>query len=355
MQLFDRYSQSKIWDAFIKEKYDFLIQGLEKGKIAPNYQFNWGGTFLNEAIISRKLRLAKKLIECGADVNKFDNHGRTALMCLVEQRRSLISDKDYLNKLQSEDEEMVLLLKEAGADFDKPDSDGKTALVRLINESLPIGWRGIVPPGTFDDFNSYKDGALLLIQYGADINRQDNTGQTPLFAACAQRSLQALSFLLSRGANIHLTDNQGKTALMTACESKSAWVSGVERLVAAGSNINHQDEKGETALMKAVSSENKEIVSLLIQRSADVTKEDEKGETALMKAIQIENLELVKTLIDSEANVFRKNHEGTDAFNLAMQKGNLLIGEMLKTKVREVIKNKMQNRLFFIQQLEQTR
>ena len=142
---------------------------------------------------------------------------------------------------------------------------------------------------------------------------------------------------------------------MTVCESKSDWVSGVERLVAAGSNINYQDEKGETALMKAVSSENKEIVSFLIQRNADVTKEDEKGETALMKAIQIENLELVKTLIDSEANVFRKNHEGTDAFNLAMQKGNLLIGEMLKTKVREVIKNKMQNRLFFIQQLEQTR
>jgi ankyrin repeat protein len=50
----------------------------------------------------------------------------------------------------------------------------------------------------------------MLIQRGADINKGDNEGKTPLYWALDKNNLPLVESLLSKGADINKGDNEGK-------------------------------------------------------------------------------------------------------------------------------------------------
>ena len=53
----------------------------------------------------------------------------------------------------------------------------------------------------------------LLIDAGADKEKADNSGHTPLHRAAQRGSLDVLGLLLERGADTHARTKAGKTAL----------------------------------------------------------------------------------------------------------------------------------------------
>jgi hypothetical protein len=67
---------------------------------------------------------------------------------------------------------------------------------------------------------NFKDGSVLrlLLEHDADINVQNQAGQTPLQWASMNGALEVVRLLLEHGADVEAMDNDGKTALQVAAE-----------------------------------------------------------------------------------------------------------------------------------------
>jgi len=64
--------------------------------------------------------------------------------------------------------------------------------------------------------------ATMLLDWGADINTQDDSGATPLIHAVMLGDLDLVKWLVQRGANLELKNNNGETALATATSNEKA-------------------------------------------------------------------------------------------------------------------------------------
>ncbi|MBO7244293.1 MAG: ankyrin repeat domain-containing protein [Alphaproteobacteria bacterium] len=292
MRFFNKWNQEKIEKVFIDGQFDFLIKGLETGKIDPNMKI-YGTPFLNEAC--RKLgtvTLIQKLIEKGVDVNQFDMFTRTPVMIVIERYLGLVGEQDD-EALKNENERLLTLLKEAGADFNKRDGEDKTPLERLIQRAHPVYYRNAMPNGYVDFFNNYWKKAELLIRYGANINAKDKNGKTPLMEAVQQRSFGAVKFLIQNGADVNLADEKGETAVMQVVQD---WYL---------NNIQIKNNKG----------------MLTVDETQEIS------DTSLV--IQNRLLKILEYLISAGADLVQKNKEGLDVYNLAMKKGHGAVAKVI--------------------------
>ena len=112
------------------------------------------------------------LIYNGADVNIFDEDGKTALMCAAAAVGN---------------ETVVRLLINAGADVNIADNQGRTALIEAAStprvENEPM--------------------VKALIDAGADVNIADNWGRTALTEAAFEGNFQCMKLLLKEGAHVN--------------------------------------------------------------------------------------------------------------------------------------------------------
>lgn len=116
------------------------------------------------------------------DVNARDDKGRTAVWYALETRGELHDQRN------ADRGEVVRLLAEAGADLNEQDEKGDTALHKVWD----------------------KECAEALIQEGADVNARNNDGETPLMTSY---SLAVMKLLVTAGADVKAKDKKGMTAL----------------------------------------------------------------------------------------------------------------------------------------------
>jgi len=117
----------------------------------------------------------------------------------------------------------------------------------------------------------------LLVEYGASIDIQDNSGLTALMRTVdnvfkiKHYKLEILNLLIEKGANLDLQTHQGKTALILALEQydnsthnyKTMYIEICKLLVENGCNVHIQDKNKFNALMYATLFNIPEIVKLL--------------------------------------------------------------------------------------------
>ena len=88
--------------------------------------------------------------------------------------------------------EIVKLLLNAGADIDKQDNHGDTALIyAAIKNNIEI--------------------VKLLLNSGADIDKQNNNGDTALIYAAYRNNLEIVEILLDYGADEFILDYENKS------------------------------------------------------------------------------------------------------------------------------------------------
>ena len=134
----------------------------------------------------------------------------------------------YLDHDSEDDLTIVKALLKAGADPNLTDGAGMTSpLMIAIEWNHPKTVRFLLQHGSNP---RYKDrlrgtalhmtaGALdtqslsLLLNAGADINAQDDSGRTPLYRASEIGNLEPVQVLLKHHADPNLRDKEGKTAL----------------------------------------------------------------------------------------------------------------------------------------------
>ncbi len=154
-----------------------LDNGSDSEIVTPN-----AGTPFHRALCGRHYHIAEYLIKLGIDPDIEDDLGRNAMdsvifPCLFADIPSLIETFDFLIAL--------------GSDVNHKDLEGRTVLFTALGlHSEPV--------------------ISKLIDYGAEVNIQDNEGTTPLHLAAVCNHV-ACGILLSHGADHTIRDHKGQT------------------------------------------------------------------------------------------------------------------------------------------------
>lgn len=206
---------------------------------------------LHIACYQSELHLVKILVDAGADVNLVDPTAGTPLQiaCCCRPDSS------------KEDQESVILYLINEANVDLHTIGG--LLGCAINAAC--GWTS-------------SEVVRLMLEKGASIETEDNMGRTAVHFAAA-RSIGVFEEIFGSGGDVGLADTMGRTALHWASASGIAYV--VNRIISASRNsLDQGDRDGWTPLLwaargcnttlnKSSSSEQEEIIKLLLDRGAD--------------------------------------------------------------------------------------
>lgn len=155
-----------------------------------------------------KIRDITALFDCGADPNKKDKDGKTALHTW-RVKHSDFSRKSDDGGYEPDLRVLELLLKH-GADVNAKDVKGRSVLHDWVCENTP--------GESYRNPSSYAPLVeKLILEHAADPNIQDDNGQTPLHAAAAAllptskiSDQSAIAALIRHGAKTDIMDNNGK-------------------------------------------------------------------------------------------------------------------------------------------------
>ncbi|MBA3722845.1 MAG: ankyrin repeat domain-containing protein [Parachlamydiaceae bacterium] len=173
-----------------------------------------------EALKQNQWDLILGLIQNGCNVNCNDSEKNTPLHIAISDHEVQFREPTFINERKLTIEKLI----EAGADINARNKNGKTPLLRAI----------VIRPELVE----------TLLKYNPDLNASDKWGKTPLMLSIDQNISR---LLLSKGANIDLQDNQGNTALMNAILDNRP--TGVQLLlIYSKANIFLENKKKETAL-----------------------------------------------------------------------------------------------------------
>ena len=137
-------------------------------------------------------------------------------------------------------------------------------------------------------------GIEQAVAQGADLNKGNSRGFTPLILAIYNANEEAALWLLKNGANPNAQDASGNTALMGAIFK--GYPKLAEALVANGAHVNLVNLNQASPLVFAATFGQKAIAELLLKKGANKDLKDNSGKTALDHARLQENTELITLL-----------------------------------------------------------
>ena len=239
---------------------------------------------LTLAALMPDTRLLRALIAKGADVNRATG-GLTPL---------LAATRDSLHGRA----EAVMTLLANGANPLATDAEGRTALHGAVLCEEPMV-------------------AAMLLDANAPINALDQSGASPLTAACRAANWPLAKFLLERGAKT--APAQGEPALVAAAGIPDDDATGVKLLLKHRAAVNALDARRRSALIAAAAEGHEQIARALCAAGADVTLADQHGSTALMEAARAGAVGIVQRLAEAQPDARARDSHGRDALTLACQ------------------------------------
>jgi ankyrin repeat protein len=243
------------------------INSQNSNKLLRNVVFGWGKTQL------QKQQVIEFLISKGASINSKNSdelleavmqqgdkttpqQKQQAIEFLITKGASL-KNSSVLNAAifhndGKGDLSVINYLIDRGANVNSSDRlDGSTpimAIVReLVNSLRPYGNKKNSP-------EQYQNIIDRMLAKGADINAQDNYGNTSVYEAIVgnRNNLSVIEFLLKRGAKVNTADKYQRTPLMTAVtipydKSPEDRIKLINLLIENGADVKARDKDGKTA------------------------------------------------------------------------------------------------------------
>lgn len=199
-------------------------------------------------------------------------------------------------------------LKRGGVDVNKRDESGNTPLIYTCMKSA-------------------RDLVKLLLDNGADACMGNQKNRMPLHFAAQAGNFQIISLLCQAGADVNCTDNDGVTPLMVLAQSGKTDAA-LQLLQNPEVDITIKDNSGRMAIDYATSAGLRDLVKALTQAEEPHT--DTYGNTTLHHACWNEQSEVVRVLLEKDpASVNSLNDEGESPLILAVRRSNLMIAELL--------------------------
>jgi ankyrin repeat protein len=231
----------------------------------------------------------------------------------------------------------------------------RSELVRFVSREYAnaaihsAAWRGNI------------DAVRRLIALGADVDRPNRLGQTPLWLAASGGHPNIAALLVEEGADVNHVDTDGNSVLLHAVwserESSVAFLADrpdirIDRanadewtpllfaslkgqgqfarlLLDRGADPNHNDQHARGPLLLAASAGHVGVARLLIARGAIVDAKDSEGSTALSHAAGRGSVALIRQLLDSGADVNHASSDGTTAIMIAALRSHQAAADLL--------------------------
>ncbi|XP_037493386.1 potassium channel SKOR isoform X2 [Jatropha curcas] len=246
--------------------------------------------------LCRLLRIDKQSFSNILEIYFYD--GRKILNNILEGKECRLGDKQLESDLSfhigKQEAELALRVNNAayngdlyqlkgfvraGADPNRTDYDGRSPLHLAAS-------RGD------------EDITLFLIQEGVDINIKDKFGNTPLFEAIKNGHDHVASLLVKQGAHLSL-DDAGSFLCSTVSKGDSDLL---KRLLSNGIDPNSKDYDHRTPLHVAASEGLYIMTKLLLEAGASVSSKDRWGKTPLDEGRMCGNKNLIKLLEDAKSS-----------------------------------------------------
>jgi serine/threonine protein kinase len=235
------------------------------------------GSLLHCAIEYRQTEIIAYLVRNGADLNSLNSDRQSPLMFAV----------------QSANDSAVKYLIQSGVNPNIMEDTGRGL----------SAWHVLAWHRDEKDREAIRSIAEQLIAAKVDINKQDNSGDTPLHSAVIVSNDLAIDLLLNYQVITDIKNNHGDTVLFAAIRAQNERA--VELLISRGAGINILNKDGKTPLMIAINEAKnsanfftkqtfynpeipkldtdrsiKKIIKLLIDKGADPNIVDRDGNTA---------------------------------------------------------------------------
>jgi quinoprotein dehydrogenase-associated probable ABC transporter substrate-binding protein len=235
-------------------------------------------------------------------------------------------NEEFGDAVLASDVQRVEFLLSKGADVNKHNEQGDTPLNIAALQRSP-------------------DLVKVLLDHHADANARGSDGMTPVLEAVMQDDVPTLKVLAAHGANLESRTSDGATPLAFAIAEDD--MRAALALINAGAQVNSKSTKlGLTPLMVAggrepyevsISGQKHELENVmldphypqalqvartLIAHGADVNAVSSSGVTALMLAAAHDNTPIVGLLLQSGADPGKRSPDGKTALDIAVENGN---------------------------------
>lgn len=214
--------------------------------------------------------------KAGIDPKKKYKDGTNLLLMAIPYDKSLSLSNYFISK---------------GLSLKDVDNNGNTAFnyaartgnITLLKTLLEKGIKYtdnaiiIAAQGSRREANTLETYKYLTEDLKVKPTATNKEGQTVLhFLVNKPNQTEIINYFIGKGADINKADNEGNTPLMIAAGSRETSAS-LEQILPLVKNINTQNLKGESALTAAVKSGTPNAVEVLLSKGADVKVLDKEG------------------------------------------------------------------------------
>jgi ankyrin repeat protein len=223
-----------------------------------------------------------------------------------------VDTSDYFQNDYTADDRNLLIAASLGA---------CNEIIRLFVRGADVNYRGgaTAAPIHYAINSGRWEAVEILLLLGADPEKADFWGNTPLVVAVRANSLLIAEKLIRYGADPDKPDRQNSTPLHHAAALDNFDMT--DMLLYYDSMTELTDNEGNTPLMTGVCFGYADIADLLLQSGADPNTADNKGFTPLMAASQNGDTLMMQLLTDAGANLYAVSVEGLDALGCAVAAG----------------------------------
>ncbi|RFU75031.1 ankyrin repeat [Trichoderma arundinaceum] len=234
--------------------------------------------------------MLRLLLDAGADANAESDDGSTPLHGNPTSREAI-----------------RLLIEEGGADINKRrSSDGKTPILCLLSSQSP-------------------ETSLEFLRFRPDCNAVDNDGNSALHVALSWRMTNRDLIVALRvlGADINKKNHKGQTPLHIAGEQEGLF----RMLVEYGADLEAQDNKGYTALFQIISTDiiHRErsrdpnaVLKAAVELGAKTDCRDYKGRTLLHEAVHCDFNDRLRYFLDLGLSPYVQDGAGNSLWHEAI-------------------------------------